>query len=637
MRHLASYQKFLGAVVAVLTVMLALIPNAQVEAQENEAAIESAIEAEYQIDSEASVKLTISLNNISSDKVLTSYELPNVWSIVQPKLAATVAELTSFSYTSEILKFDFAQRPVDPGRMITIQLQGQSAAFTSQSGVRVFKQRALNPFPAGENLRLHKLTVNFPANWPAYHLNLTAAEANLQETQPGKPKRLQFEPKFLPVEIFWVEKHNLAVVYDYNLGEGSEQLASLPRRSALQVPQYSAQTGVSRVFRDDMGNNYVAIEPQLTGNGKLKHEYSVNINPDSQLLRKTELSVASRSSYPLPAALTTWGKSLEGQDVAQKIELTAKKLATDFQIQTTEQSDWKISESGLINGQTKLDYLEYLLLLNEILTSSEVKNTVVYLDNRYLGQNTSFAIEVCEQVCKYYDPAAQMSQRSNRQLPAAGLQLLAFDGIDQLAFTMLARKGALLPSRVEIRPFGLSPGSTQEPAKGVLIDLSIPLEVKNFDNFTTQVIVDNQGQAPIFLEELKIAGASFPIVDSSLAGLYEGVLPGQKREYRVDNVFLPLLFFGGSLNTDIEIGLVYQDDKGFEIYSRSQPINVAQNAGFWAGVLLSLSTFALTLIVLYMIYKRNKYVIKGGYWKLRRGLNELLWTINPINRIRNIT
>mgnify|MGYP001198572048 CR=1 FL=1 len=634
MRHLASYQKFLGAAVAVLTVALTLIPNAQVEAQANEAAIESAIEAEYQIDSAASVKLTISLTNISSDKVLTSYELPNVWSIVQPRITNAVAELTSFSNTSESLKFDFSQRPVDPGRMITIQLQGQSAAFTSLSGVRIFKQRALNPFPAGENLRLHKLTVNFPANWPAYHLNLTDPEASLQETEAGKPKQLQFEPKFLPVEIIWVEKHNLAVSYEYNLGEGSQQLASLPRRSALQVPQYSAQTGVSRVFRDDMGNNYVAIDPQQAGSAKLKHEYSVGINPDSQLLRKTELSIASRSSFPLPAQLAAWRKSLEGQDVAQKIELTAQKLATDFQIKTAEQSGWKISESGLTSGQTQLDYLEYLLLLNEILTSSGVKNTVVYLDNRYLGQATAFVIEVCEQVCKYYDPAAQMSQRSNRQLPPAGLQLLAFDGIDQLAFTMLARKGALLPANVQIWPFA---SAQQDVEKGVLIVLSIPAEVKNFDNFTTQVMVDNQGQTPIFLEELKIAGASFPIVDSSLAGLYEGVLPGQKREYRVDNVFLPLLFFGGSIKTEIEIGLVYQDDEGFEIYSRSQPIVVSQNGGFWAGVILSLSTFVLTLTVLYMIYKRNKYVIKGGYWKLRRRLNELLWSINPINRIRNIT
>ncbi len=634
MRHLASYQRFLGAIAIVLTVALALIPTTQVEAQTNEAAVESAIEADYQIDLAASVKLTISLTNISADKVLTSYELPNVWSLVQPKLVSSPSELTSFSYAQELLKFDFSQKPLDPGRIVTIQLYGQSSAFTSVFGVRTFRQPALNPFPAGENLRLHKLTVNFPATWPSYQLNLIDSEYSVQQLEDASRKLLQFEPKFLPVEVNWIENHSLSVGYEYNLGEGSEQLASLPRRSALQMPQYTQQTGVSRIFRDDMGNNYVAIDPVLAGNTKLKHQYDVNINPGSQQLRKTELSVSRRSSFPLPASLANWVKTIEDQNVARKIELIAQKIAADFQIKTPEQSEWQVSEGGLANGQIQLDYLEYLLMLNEVLSISEVKNSVVYFDNRYLGNGTKFALEVCEEICRYYDPAAQLSQRSNRELPPLGLQILAFDGIDQLAFTMLARKGALLPSDIKISAYK---GIQANSDASVLIDLFIPAEVRNFDNFTTQVLVDNQGQMPIFLEELRIAGTSFPIVDSSLAGLYEGVLPGEKREYRVDNVFLPLLFFGGNLKTDIEIGLVYQDDVGYEIYSRSQSINVSQNGGFWAGVILSFSTLLLTLTVIYMIYKRNKYVIKGGYWKLRRSLNELIWSINPINRIRNIT
>jgi hypothetical protein len=583
--------------------------------------------------------INLELQNQSSDKVITKYEIPNIWGLKSANIASVVPQgkLSGHGLDSAKLLLKFDTNPIKPGEKANIQVKASASNLYKNGEFRSWRQDNFNLFLDNHRLQLKSYELSYPSSWPQPAVDLLPEYYSIQ-TDQQKSRLLLSKPE-LGFTAIWAGAAKLTADYEYFIEplEGGENavLVPLPRSGTTQTAQLIDYTGVGDIYRDDDGNNFISV--QANGQTRFEHTLLVELDP-AKAAKPKPTSAVVYSQLPIPQKLQKkldQGELWKSADLTAALNNTIELISSNYKIATFSPAQFSVSDAGLA-GQADLNYAEYLSLLNALLHEQGVASELVLVDRSLLGTGPEFLLEICDKACNYYDSRPSAGPFRSRKTAIAGVQLLAFSGLNQLVFEQIRNLDKITPGKLSFANSQVQGLNSKD--ERVDLRLSIPAEVLNFSNFKANISIENHTASPVFLSELVIENNTFPIIDNTLAGLHEGVLPGERKEFDVENVFVPRFFLGDRNRVVVNLNLIYQTNQGYADFPVQQSVLLRQNYLFLGVIALALFACIVALVTTVTLARRNKYVILGGYWQLRRKLSEFKWNLRQsVNRRSKMT
>lgn len=579
-----------------------------------------------ELDSQASkFSLSFRFNLAQREAILTTYNFPNLWGL------HTITQLEQANpnrgkaiINSEFIQLDFSSNPLKPQTNYELRIVATGKAVSSFSSVKFFKSSGGQLAESGTQLANYEL--RFPTSWgrPSY--------VNLNQGSYQADNSALYLKQLDPLFLLWGNSLQASINYQTE-DQPSQALQLLVRQSLTQRLHFPTNGSIKAIYRDDSGNIYpvfsqaanpVAIGLSLDLTSK-PAQPATNLNTAYQRLSlpkqlKPELEQIHFQTKPEPSK------------VSQVINL----IRSRYSIGPVSDHKFEIAANQIKDKQA-INYAEYVVLLNESLAYAGLPNKIILVDLRPYNLLANFWVEICQTGdCNYYQTEPNLGPNEQRLAPGLAIQVIAFDGLNQLAFSKIRAFSAdyLAASKITYLPANQQALTELNPQADdkLAISMQLPAQTENFKNFQTTVEISNNTSEVIFLNSLQIEKNTFPIINNTLGGVHQGVLPGETKSFIVDNVFLPQFFVGARRRSNFEIQLNYEKAGQEYNYITEHSVLLEQNFLFMSLLALAMLALLTSILTLIMIYQHNKYLFISSYWHSWRWLEDWVWSIRQTIR-----
>jgi hypothetical protein len=609
----------------------------QNQAQKSDPTVKVDVKAQLSLsETVTSLDLTLTLANKSNSKVVSSYDFPNLWKVTALRSLTVVGKVVEVKskISAQDLSLDFASKPLKPGQTAVIRLVAQSSIIRKLGQQYSLTHLELNKYGIDQSISIGAYTVKYPEHWGQPILNVASDRYRLATTS-GQTSIVFNE--IYKTAIVWRPIANIQVEYDYSLPRlaegvsgGSVYLKPMLRQSDTQRWELTNPQSLSTIYRDESGNVFGGVNSSTVG--QIKHTINLKLDgsrPSTAVENSTvhyaRIPLSSKLEQELQKLPKADTRKLSTTEIEQQISTIISVLDKQYKVSNLDFAELSVSERGL-EGKSTINYGEYLVLLWEGLQYIGVDNKIVLAQSLVAQEKLKFLIEICSERCSYYSSERNLLNYESRLDSFPYIQIGAFSGINYLMLEKMRQIDTLLPAKITPTTSGAT--TTGESVSGVNIKLEIPTEVFNFNNFLADIKIDNNSTETIFLQELQVEQNTFPIIDNSLAGLHQGVLPGQTKSFQIKNVFIPRLFFGDRNRVSANVALVYFANSEYKKFATTQSILVKQNYFFWALILIGIISAIVSTTLIVRLYKQNRLLVLGAYWQLRRKVSEFGWSIS---------
>ncbi len=618
--------------------------NKSEEKQENKLSAEYRIHLNLQkISPELSINLKLRNNHL--ENVVSDYKIPNVWDLKAITSVESSPEgKANVSLDSGNIRLDFSKSPLLPGQELSLQLKIKTAAL------RQFGKDERNNYLShgsvafqNNNLihtKIESYEITYPVAWGEFDfINLKESVFKFVKPSEASNKSYLIQLTQVPrLEVLWGDSLSAIVKYEFELDFDSNQadskyLKSIPAFSNQQDLVIDSYDQINNVYKDQSGNNFVEIASKKAANSSVNASewsprYSLNLeinykNRNSLQVDNLFTEIKNQQfDHAIVALKDETGSDLKGivSFVNEKYKVKPFKL---------EKGTFSFSESKLINDlmteNLELNYSEYALVVSLILEKHGIPNSIVLFDQRALGRGVELVLKTCvktSEICRYYSLNPDGFDYETSQVPGVGFELASYDYINHLIMEKLALVNSFFPTDLEYQKY-----SEEKLDENLAINLQIPSEINNFENFEAIVNIDNNSFRPIFLSELVIENNSFPIIDNTLGGLQEGVIPGRKKVYHLKNVYIPKLFLGIEEQVQVGVTLNYDLGRVSNEFDSSHKVILKQNFVFLGLFFVLFASFGLAVYLVKQIYQNDKYNLQGAFWKIERMFKDIVWRI----------
>lgn len=570
------------------------------------------------------ITLDLNLKNQTKEDVVTTYAFPNLWYAEaltnSPRQNNNLAKV---KLNSEQISFDFSNKPIKPKETYTAKLALKASGPKVVSHLKYLSLAGTNL--ANSGTKITKYNITYPPFWgEPTHLNI-------------KPELYELRSNFISlnqptaVAITWGKKMEIELAVTE--ANDADAIKLLTRQSASQRIQFADATALQGIYKDDSDNIYSSFKPMTNGQPFI---VDIEVNPaQSSLATPKQSEYKPNYNYErleLPKKLKPAIETLRSDNKAQrvKIDQTINLIKSKYQISPVSTENFDI-DTKVFEQKKALNYAEYLVLLNEALVQAGIQNNIVLVELAPFNLVESFWLEVCtESSCEYYLTDPNISSNQQRLTHGYALQIIAFDGLNRLAFSKIQQLENEFYRRVKLTYTAESVAgfsSIETDTDKLDIRLQLPEQTANFKNFSTTVEINNRTSEPIFLNSLVIENNTFPIIDNALGGVHQGVLPGETKSFTVDNVFLPKIFLGVEQRTTFDLQLMYEKGSQEYIYPTQHSVLLSQNMLFVSLIFLGILSLITSAVTVSLIYQHNKYLFISSYWRGIRGLSDLKWEI----------
>lgn len=601
-----------------------------VNAEQPETTGQTAVSADMSINlalqtNQSIVTLDINLRNQTKDDVVTTYTFPNLW--YAEALASNPKQNNNHvkvKLNSEKITFDFGNKPLKPKETYTAKIVLRASGPKTISHLKYIYLDGTNL--ANSGTKITKYDITSPPLWgePTY----LTIKSELYELKTNAITL--YQPA--AVGIIWGKKMEIELAV--NDAGDADAIKLLTRQSASQKIKFTDADALQAIYKDESDNIYSSFKS--TGNNS-PFLVDLEINPNLPLS-----DVAKQPEYQpnynyerlqLPKKLKPAIENLRSDNKAQrvKIDQTINLIKSKYQISPVSTENFDIETKGF-DQKKALNYAEYLVLLNESLAQAGIQNNIVLVELAPYNLGESFWLEVCaESICEYYLTDPNLNSSQQRLTHGYALQMIAFDGLNRLAFSKIQQLENEFYNRTKLTYTAESVAgfsSIETDTDKLDIKLQLPEQTPNFKDFSTTVEINNRTSEPIFLNSLVIENNTFPIIDNALGGVHQGVLPGETKSFTIDNVFLPKVFIGMEQRTTFELKLMYEKGSQEYIYPTQHSILLSQNMLFVSLIFLGVLSLITSTVTASLIYQHNKYLFISSYWRGIRSLSDLKWQID---------
>lgn len=593
--------------------------NYQVSAQSAESELLSVgITAELNLyESGEDLSLSIDFQNNSPEKVVTEYRLADVWNTRNQNL--TGEDSPSISRSGNNLIFNFSEKPIKPGQSREIQLSAQTSIFRKVAESRLLEHGKLRTgFFNQQRLNVNSYQINYPGKWGNPDV-VNLVEEGYQFLEDGNQlQTLDLKGAIPNILVAWENSYEFKADLEVE-GVDSGKLFPLLRRNTNQLLAIDSFNNLSSIYWDESGN--IFAESNNTNSPNIP--ITVSYEPEAKLEQVDE-SNFGKVSFPYEFRQRILGLDVEKLSESEIVDSVISETLSYFDV-SFDESRFEISDRGL-DGK-ELNQLEYLLVITTALSELDIRNEIVWMDRLDFGGGRLFLIEICSESskCKYYNLNPNSASENSREDTGLGIQLASFSGINQLIFSSIRNSNNYNLSITDVVDKDEEDNLESVQGRNITSVVSTPERVRNFVNFPVELTVKNTGDQAIFLDSLEIAGREYPVIEQQLGGLHQGVLPGQSRDFSIDNIFLPHVFFGAEIDTEIQLKVNYIT--ATENYSETvtKQIQVQQNYWFWGLFGVGIFSIFVALFAFYELYLHNKLKFISAKWRVRRKIDDWLW------------
>jgi hypothetical protein len=586
-------------------------------------------------DNLTTVDLRFNIRNQTDDQVITSYKFPDLWD--SSRLTSVVnssSRSSNVRLSAGVVNIDMTNQPLRPGESQQVAMK-----LVSNREKEVIKSfNAIELDLANSNTSVTSYRVLYPQTWGSHsYINLKSDSYELSESDSNYLLKLQATPQ---IEVKWGREISGRITFNKTVD--SDSLIVLPRQNNKQLLYFNNSDLLESIYKDESDNVFTQFKQQRAENDERQVyiDYYVDLATGNDIsetntndLLQGENQVVTYSRYQLPSELQLLLDEIEEKQLteADLISETISQLSRRYDVRAINLRQFANDVEVISNDQSSISYYQYLLAINEMLHQLGIENKIVMVDTQPGAQQFSFWLETCDVGgCRYYSTEVGLRNYEQRRMSGLALQLVGFDGINNLAFAKIRNIESELFSNAKFEPSAqsvLGANANGESENNVIIQLNLPEKTQAFSDFSISAEINNLSNEPIFLDAIVIANNTFPIIDDSLGGVHEGVLPGQTKTFTIDNVFLPRYFLAPEERSNFQLDVWYEKSSQQYVFNSEHSILLQQNYLFTSLLALGVFSILTSIVTTIMIYQHNKYLFISAFWRTRRRISSGMWEV----------